>query len=168
MIDLRDYTSLLTQSVGRLGVCAVYAISAVTTNLIKIGYSETIRSRFSGLQTDSPVELSLDYVLWCPDKNVAKIVEEACHNNLSKRRIRGEWFDISLQDAITAIEANSSRLYPKKEFYTHTEFVQKYTPISKKIAESVERRADEMKIRALRGSLGYQIQRGGYLARIRI
>lgn len=168
MIDLRDYSGLLSQSIGRLGACAVYAISAANTKLIKIGYSENIRNRVSGLQADCPDELTLDYILWCSDKNVAKKVEEACHKSLAERKFRGEWFAVSLKDAIGVIEANSTRLYPKKEFYTHSEFVLKFAPISKNIAESVERRMDEQKIRSLTGSLGDQILRSRYLQNARI
>jgi hypothetical protein len=144
MIDLCDYTGLLVQSISRIPVCAVYAISAATTKTIKIGISEAIWKRFSALKTDCPDELTLEYLLWCPTKKAARDIELACHKSLEARKIRGEWFDVSLKDAIRAIEANSIRLYPKTEFYPHIAFVEKMAPIAEGIAESVERRMEEM------------------------
>ena len=160
MIDVRDYTASIVGSLGP--ICCVYVIFAAVAKRTKIGISKNIRSRFSALQTDSPEELTIEYILWCLDgKNVAIDIEQKCHEVIGGYHSHGEWFYVPPKFAIEKIEDIRDRFYPKREkFYTHQEFIEKTTDRAKILAESANRRGGltASELDALR-----KIQRSGYI-----
>jgi prophage regulatory protein len=84
-------------SVPASGESGVYIISGQGTDLYKIGSSKNIRSRFSSLQTGSPVPLSI--VWFCPDEN-PDITEVMLHGHFASRRRDGEWFHLTPPDFV--------------------------------------------------------------------
>jgi len=83
----------------------VYLIGA-ENGLTKIGITNNIFSRFSGLNTSSPVELSL--VFYFEAKDAAK-TERLLHDKYAVKRVKGEWFNLSVED-VDWIKENSGNL----------------------------------------------------------
>lgn len=72
-----------------------YIVACEGSNLLKIGRTKTPDSRLKMMQTGCPNELSY---IWCWPDNI----EKGLHIYFDHRRVRGEWFDISIDDAIYA------------------------------------------------------------------
>lgn len=81
----------------------VYVISAAEEGPVKIGFSKTPEKRLKKLQTGHPEELRLYYFHSLPEKNV-KLMERAVHDLNRHKRIKGEWFNMSVNDAILEIK----------------------------------------------------------------
>ena len=64
----------------------------------KIGYSGNPTHRLSTLQTGTTEFLVLHYSEET-ETEVAQVIEKLIHRQLGHKRIRGEWFDITLEDA---------------------------------------------------------------------
>lgn len=77
----------------------VYAIS--DGDLIKVGFSGNLRGRLTELQAASPRPLTV-----CGDRTTerARAVERVAHYLLREQRVRGEWFNVSPEQAISAID----------------------------------------------------------------
>lgn len=66
----------------------IYAIEAVGTGFVKIGWTEgEVKERLGSLQTASPFELKA--IAWCSG---GRRMERELHRKLSAARVRGEWF----------------------------------------------------------------------------
>jgi hypothetical protein len=86
-------------------VGVVYVISDTAGN-VKIGVS-TLRgflSRLRGLQNGNALKLTPRYRLECPQER-AFAIENRTKRLLNDRRIRGEWFKVSWQEAIDAVNS---------------------------------------------------------------
>lgn len=81
---------------------SIYAIKNVDTGKIKIGITENIENRLSGLISSSGCNMQL-ICHSCKIEN-AKIVENEIHYFFKDKKYIGEWFDISESDAKYAIE----------------------------------------------------------------
>lgn len=64
----------------------------------KIGLSGDVEKRLSTLQTGSPVDLMIHHKEPVETKQVRKL-EKKIHRELNHKRIKGEWFDYSPEDA---------------------------------------------------------------------
>jgi predicted GIY-YIG superfamily endonuclease len=69
----------------------------------KIGYSDDPQRRLSNIQTGQAVEVKLFYSEQA-ESGVAKIIEKLIHRNLAHKRIRGEWFSVTLSEAIDEVK----------------------------------------------------------------
>jgi hypothetical protein len=69
---------------------SVYFITCRDVNMVKIGYSDRVRSRFASVKVCCPIEAKLELML--PG---GKDEERAIHALLKKDRVRGEWFWIT-------------------------------------------------------------------------
>lgn len=82
---------------------SIYVIGFATGGgPLKVGIADNPPSRLRGLQTASPYELALLF-----HENVgisAQRLEFAVHWVLEKHRVRGEWFSVTLPEALAAIE----------------------------------------------------------------
>lgn len=76
----------------------LYAIADSANQLIKIGYAKDPEKRCAQLQTGNPTKLS---VVWKVevDKSRAKLVETKIHKEYNYKRVRGEWFKMTAQEA---------------------------------------------------------------------
>ena len=82
---------------------SVYVIASEIA--VKIGISASPLGRLAELSTASPFPLSLEFQIeatWY--ENHAADVERRVHSNLAARRMNGEWFKVSVAEAITEIE----------------------------------------------------------------
>jgi hypothetical protein len=84
-------------------VSAVYVVGNAANSLLKIGYADNLKHRMSGLNTGSPVDLQLLHFLYFVDCMVAGMVETAVHKELAEYRRRGEWFEVTMEQAGEAI-----------------------------------------------------------------
>lgn len=91
---------------------AVYLIANDANDLVKIGYADNLKSRMSGLGCGSPVELRLIHFIYLVDGFIAKSIEGDTHKILAAQRRKGEWFDVSPEEAGEAIAqaVNSKRV----------------------------------------------------------
>ncbi len=80
----------------------VYIIGERDSNVLKIGIAHNTAKRLRNLRTANPYDIE---ILW--ERSIgshARMIEQRVHVILACVRIRGEWFRISLPDAIAAIE----------------------------------------------------------------
>lgn len=78
----------------------VYFIS--DSNYIKIGKANRVSDRLIDLQGGNPNVLNVVTSIECASSAKAYKLEKTLHTKFYSRNIRGEWFDISEQEAITA------------------------------------------------------------------
>jgi hypothetical protein len=69
---------------------------------VKIGVAGAPMSRLAELQVGNPQRLRVYWTLECAS-GVAEAIERATHLRLADVRLCGEWFDIGVSDAITAV-----------------------------------------------------------------
>lgn len=67
-------------------------------NRQKIGFAKDPNRRLKTLQTGNPDKLYLHHYVEIPDEKV-RIMENKIHTEISYKRITGEWFNISAEDA---------------------------------------------------------------------
>jgi hypothetical protein len=84
---------------------AVYIIGNDANDLLKIGYADNLKHRFSGMDCGSPVALRLLHFIYFVGRLVSKSVEGQVHDLLSDHRRKGEWFEVTLSEAAAAIAA---------------------------------------------------------------
>lgn len=65
----------------------------------KVGWSADPKARLTNLQVGQAVEIKLHYEEATePDK--AKVIEKLIHKQIAHKRVRGEWFNVTLEEAI--------------------------------------------------------------------
>lgn len=91
---------------------AVYAIGPKSGAPIKIGFSKLPVSRLNQMQTCCPQKIAFHLLCWTTMEWEAPLLEERCHNILSKEghHIRGEWFNVTRAEAASAIDRACSDL----------------------------------------------------------
>jgi hypothetical protein len=92
---------------------AVYIIGS-TTGPLKIGIAKDVDKRLSGIQTGHPHRLFV-ICAYRFEAGVAPKVERYCHDELSKHRCNGEWFDIHHEGAIAVLERFASYFNGERE-----------------------------------------------------
>jgi hypothetical protein len=73
----------------------VYLIRNGSSFAFKIGIAHDVESRLAQLQTGNPVDLALESSYEFPN---ADHVERVLHQKWASRRMRGEWFDLNVDD----------------------------------------------------------------------
>ena len=61
----------------------------------KIGITLDIKNRMGSIQTDNPHKLRL---IFCQKTIEYQNLEAYCHNRFKDKRIRGEWFELTIED----------------------------------------------------------------------
>jgi hypothetical protein len=79
----------------------LYVIAAAEHQLgpVKLGLSNEPEKRLKQLQTGHPEFLKIYHQEEASDKNV-KVLEKLLHRDINYRRQRGEWFNLSVAEAI--------------------------------------------------------------------
>lgn len=77
---------------------AVYVIGQPRASVVKIGVTSNLRSRLRGIQTGSPVPLS---VLWWHPAGYE--LETKLHERFRRLRLEGEWFDFGSRDPVQSV-----------------------------------------------------------------
>jgi predicted GIY-YIG superfamily endonuclease len=83
-------------------VSFLYVIAAHKEGPVKLGLSMDPQRRVRQLQTGSAEALFIHHVEEVSDGRV-KIAEKALHQMLGHKRLKGEWFNISVEDAIAEV-----------------------------------------------------------------
>lgn len=84
------------------GPIAIYTISESRLGPTKIGISQDVRTRYATIQTGNPRRLLSGMFLLCQH---AADIERRVHNRLHARRLAGEWFNVTPEEAEAAIDA---------------------------------------------------------------
>lgn len=79
----------------------IYIIGG-TEKPYKIGFSKEPHKRLKSLQTGYPEKLTLHYIKEIDETQVRQL-EKHIHRAIAYKRTKGEWFNISLDDAISEI-----------------------------------------------------------------
>jgi hypothetical protein len=84
----------------------IYVISAYTKGPVKIGFSHHPPSRLKEIQTGNPDKLRLCGSLSFNKKIEVELIEKIIHSHLKDNNlyIRGEWFNLSVQTALTILK----------------------------------------------------------------
>jgi hypothetical protein len=80
----------------------IYVIGG-TEKPYKIGITNNPGRRLKNLQTGHPSKLRIHHVEPIPDDQV-RLIEQTIHKTINHKRLQGEWFDITLEDAIAEVK----------------------------------------------------------------
>jgi Rha family phage regulatory protein len=86
----------------------VYVLSNSDNGYLKVGVSSNVDKRIKQLQTGSWAELSVEYRSMVCSNSFD--IESTVHEKLRSKRVRGEWYDVSISDAISLIESEDHQL----------------------------------------------------------
>ena len=79
----------------------IYVISS-SNGYLKVGRTDNAYSRYSGMQCNSPIPLTLAYACRC-SAEISVAVEAAAHEALASYRRHREWFEVDSRLAIEAV-----------------------------------------------------------------
>lgn len=83
---------------------------------VKVGIARDPHRRLREIQTGHPSELQVAVTFAMPSQSIARKIEHAFHTVQADKRTRGEWFDISVTEAVWLmclnIRAGLERLEP--------------------------------------------------------
>jgi hypothetical protein len=83
-------------------VSFLYVIAAKKEGPVKLGLSQDPARRVRQLQTGSAELLQIHHTEEVPDDRV-RIAESALHQMLGHKRLKGEWFRMSVEEAIAEV-----------------------------------------------------------------
>lgn len=69
----------------------------------KIGFSKDVSKRLATLQTGNPEPLTIHHVEEVPDHR-ARLLEKKIHRDMNYKRIKGEWFDMTPEEAKSMLQ----------------------------------------------------------------
>lgn len=98
---------LYVKTSGEVDVVGVYVIGSIANDLpVKVGYSKKVEARLSGLQSGIWFPLRVLKVRYVESQHMARKVEKEAHRILSAagKALMGEWFDVTPEKALEAIE----------------------------------------------------------------
>jgi len=81
----------------------IYVIAADELGPVKIGFSADPKRRLRQLQTGQATKLVLYHTEEFP-ATMIKVMEKQIHNENRYRRMAGEWFNMSVSDAIDEVK----------------------------------------------------------------
>lgn len=90
----------------------VYVIASSETGPCKVGITHAPEKRLKQLQTGHPAKLRIWHLLECED---ARRMERIIHDTLKIHRASGEWFHLSVEDAIAEVRFAEIRYTPASE-----------------------------------------------------
>lgn len=77
--------------------CYIYFILNCDSEAVKIGIAKNVKQRIASLQTSSPSELKLLGKIQAESVSKARELEQSLHKTFDKYRVRGEWFEASVE-----------------------------------------------------------------------
>jgi hypothetical protein len=92
----------------------IYFIWATVSKLMKVGSSIHLDQRIAGLSLTIPEPIELVASVKTGSLNV-RHVEKVIHARLNEKRVRGEWFRISIEDVPEHVEFLSKRIADSHE-----------------------------------------------------
>lgn len=85
----------------------IYVMGEPSNGIMKVGITYDTAQRLRNIRYSYPANVEL---LWEQEVGkIARSVEAAAHRTLAERRIIGEWFRVTLDEAILAIECAISQ-----------------------------------------------------------
>lgn len=104
-------------------VACVYVL-LMSNNIVKIGISGKLRSRVAKIKRDTGLTVKDIYFSPFMSREDARLIEWACQEKFSSRRIKGEFFSATFEEVCSAVDnfAKSINLLPKtsKKFFMAT------------------------------------------------
>lgn len=88
-------------------MAVIYLVRA-SNGMVKIGMTSNPRARLAGLQTGSPLQLSIVHRRSVPTPR-ARTAEKRIHHTLRAHRAHGEWFSCPIPKAIAEIDRTALR-----------------------------------------------------------
>lgn len=76
---------------------------AKTDDLVKIGYSGATRNRVPSLSVSKGRPVRVLGMAHIPSVEVARKLEAKMHEVFARKRVEGEWFDLSMSDVLSAL-----------------------------------------------------------------
>jgi len=108
MADMRPFG--FRDYVRANGFHTVYILKTVHGSPVKIGISEDPVRRIAAIQASHFDELIFHRFWWVPGIAVATRIESGFKRSFADYNIRGEWFDMTAQQAARQVEAAIERL----------------------------------------------------------
>lgn len=108
MLDARPFG--FREYIRSNGFHTVYLLTTIQGSPVKIGISEDPVRRIATIQSSHYEELRFHRFWWLPGVAVATRIEAAFKQNHAAENIRGEWFDMTPEDAERKIEAGIRNL----------------------------------------------------------
>lgn len=93
-IELRQVQQIQENPVDH---CYVYLMKDISNDYFKIGISNKPNYREKTLQSEKPT-IELIIAKRFPIRKIAESIEKALHTAYAEKRLRGEWFDLSIND----------------------------------------------------------------------
>lgn len=123
------------RSAQNLFAC-VYAL-LLSNGIVKIGYSAYPRSRAAKIESETKLNIAqVHFSLFMPRED-ARLVEWACQKNFSSRRVQGEFFSVTFEEACAVIDSFAKVLVESRLF--KSEYGRKIFKVAKKnIIESAK------------------------------
>jgi hypothetical protein len=87
----------------------IYIIRCIDTDYRKIGIANNPHERLSELQTGCPFELKIERLYTYKQ---ARKLEQLLHSALAIHNVRGEWFNISIED-VDSIMDRARKMFPE-------------------------------------------------------
>ena len=84
-------------SASKDSICYVYLMTDTTNGFYKIGISNNPKYREGTLQAEKPT-IELLAAKPFPSRIIAEAIESALHKAFGEKRLRGEWFELTLSD----------------------------------------------------------------------
>jgi hypothetical protein len=125
----------------------IYVIGFEEPGVVKIGSAQSPLIRLSELQCGNPFELKLHYAVSIYEGSPI-LIEFATHRLAAERKIRGEWFDMTAEEALEVVIKSARNA--KAKFGA---FIDAHNRQLELHAESITAYHDERR-QALRAKLG--------------
>lgn len=124
---------------SELGFACVYAVGPSGGRPLRIGWSRQPKDKLQALQLGSWKELQIHDILWTPGDMIATRLFSEVVSILDKarRRLNGDWFDITPEFAQQAIRLASGKLTAVT--FTHNEMLEKVRAVRKGRIEAAVR-----------------------------
>ena len=92
---------------GQLAAARVYVLlmSDDSVQIVKLGQSKNIRSRVAKIKRDTGLTVKDIYFTPFMSRENARLVEWACQEKFSSRRVEGEFFSVDFEEACKAIDS---------------------------------------------------------------
>jgi hypothetical protein len=84
---------------------SLYLVTTESGAPVKVGIATNPHARFSAIQTSHFVSLRLHRFWWLAGRQISIRIESDFKEHFRDRCIRGEWFDVTLLEAVAFVEA---------------------------------------------------------------
>lgn len=118
-------------------------VMASPVGAVKIGLTQDVKSRLSGVQTGSPHPIHVAFQIETEDD---RRIEKLAHKILAHARLNGEWFNASVDDAIRAIrQATETPKAPRRRKTTRDAAWRNFLkPVEADTLAEIERARDDL------------------------